>query len=339
MSGFTDLSSFFTRIPVALYRSTKEGSIISANPALATLLGYDSVEDLKESLANVETVYVDPTERVRWIEQIALAGVINDFDVELRRRDGSTVWVRDSARAVKDDSGAILHFEGSLIDVTDKVKAQRDKDEFIATVSHELRNPIAVILGLGEELSCNYDSFTDLERQEMANLIALQAEDVGWLIEDLLVAYRHDISQVAIAPHDFDVVKEVERVLDVIDTPISVLVGDESTVVFADPRRTRQILRNLVSNAGRYGGNEVEVHVIKSGDRIEVQVRDSGQPLSDVDIERLFKPFERGSAANHPKSVGLGLNVARRLARLMDGDLVYRRENRWTCFVLSLPSA
>jgi signal transduction histidine kinase len=159
------------------------------------------------------------------------------------------------------------------------------------------------------------------------------------LIEDLLVAYRENLSQVAVTPQEFDVTKEIERVLEVVDHEIAIKVFQGSPQILADPRRTRQILRNLVSNAMRYGGEEIQVSVAKAGDRLEVKVQDSGERIPHADVERIFRAYERGRGPAHSGSVGLGLNVSRRLARLMDGDLTYRFEDGWSSFVLSLPSA
>jgi len=338
MTGVTDPDAFFRRLPVALYRTAPGGEILYANPATARLLGFDSLEDLFDR-ASVAFFYVNPEERARWIERIDELSVIFDFDVELRRLDGSTVWVRDTARAVRGERGEVVYYEGCLMDVTDKMEAQKAKDDFIATVSHELRNPIAAILGLGQELSEKYDVFTDEERRELAQLIARQADDASWLIEDLLVAYRADIGAVSIAPEEFDVVKAAGRVLEVVDRPIDIVVLDGTAAVRADPRRTRQILRNLVTNALRYGGPEVRVQIGRVGDRIEVRVEDSGDELPHAEVDQIFRPYVRGSSPSHPKSVGLGLSVSRRLARLMDGDLTYRHQEGWSKFVLSLPSA
>jgi PAS domain S-box-containing protein len=332
-----DLGDFFRRIPVAQYRTTRDGRLISGNPALASLLGYESVNALQAGLDRVDTIYVDPTRRAQWLEMMEASGVVHEFDVELRRPDGSTVWVQDTGRVIRDEQGNVLYYDGAIIDVTEKVAARKAKDEFLATVSHELRNPIAVMLGMGEELASNYESFSDDERRDMARLIARQAEDASWLIEDLLVAYRDDVNAVSISPQAFDIAKEAERVLEVVEHPVTIEVRGESDV-FADPRRTRQIVRNLVSNALRYGGETVVIRIGPSGDRRELWVCDDGDPISPDDVERIFKPFERGSGPEHPKSVGLGLAVARRLARRMDGDLTYRRVNGMTSFILSLPA-
>lgn len=338
MTDIHGLSSMFRRMPVALYRTSPNGELLAANLALANLLGFDTVDQVKTGLASVDTVYVDPSQRGNWVEQLE-AGVIYEFDVELRRRDGSTVWVSDTAQAVRDDNGDVVFYEGALIDVTEKVRARQARDEFIATVSHELRNPIAVMLGLGEELSTHYETFDDDDRRELAKLIARQAEDASWLIEDLLVAYRDDLSKLSISVEDFDLTKAAERVLEVAEGEVSMEVHAGEAIVHADPRRTRQIVRNLVSNAFRYGGGEVLVKAQPIGDRIELTVCDSGAEIPSQEVERIFRAFETGRGKQHPKSVGLGLSVARRLARLMDGDLVYRYQDGMSCFVLSLPRA
>ena len=339
MNAFEDLGPLFERMPVALYRSAPSGELLAANTALANLLGYGTVGELLEGVSSVVSVYVGPERRSQWIEAVEHDGIVYDFDVELQRTDGSTVWVQDSARVVRDETGSVLYYEGALIDVTEKVKAKKAKDEFLAAVSHELRNPIAVVLGLSEELANNYETFDDEDRREMARLVARQADDASWIIEDLLVAYRDDMSDVAVVAREFDVTKETERVLEVVDYPINITVTGGEPRVMADARRTRQILRNLVTNALRYGGDLISVSIAQAADRIEVIVCDSGPRIPDEEVERIFRPFERGSGEHPTASVGLGLAVARRLARLMGGDLTYRFTDSMSCFVLSLPSA
>ena len=339
MYGIDELSDLFRRSPIALYRTGPSGALLAANSALANLLGYDDLEGLRRGVSDVTSVYVDGSQRQQWLDHMAVMGVVSDLDVEFRRPDGTTMWVQDTARAIYDENGKTLYFEGALIDVTDKIRARKAKDEFLATVSHELRNPIAVVFGLSEELASNYETFTDEDRKDMARLIARQADDASWLIEDLLVAYRDDVSRLPMTIQDIDIVKEAERVLEVVDHPVALQVRGEDTQVRGDPRRLRQIVRNLVSNAIRYGGEEVVITLEPIGDRMELRVCDSGPGIGPDDIEKIFKAFETGAAAPHPGSVGLGLPVARKLARLMEGDLVYRHIDEMSCFVLSLPTA
>jgi len=337
MPHIDDLSEALDRVPVALYRTAPDGRLIGGNRALGHLLGFDTLKGAVEHLGDVESVYVDPEARRRWVERIEDEGVIYDFDIELRRPDGSTIWVRDSARAIRDEDEQTRYYEGSLVDVTDKIRAQHDRDEFVATASHELRTPITVLVGMGSELAKNYDSFSDEDRRDMAYLIERQAEDAAGIIEDLLVASRDDM-QLNVASVEFDLADEVNRVLEVVDQNFAVRANGAPTVVQGDPNRTRQILRNLVSNAIRYGKEPLEVHLSRVDGQVELRVCDSGDRISDADSERIFMAYQRGGGEAHPKSIGLGLGVARRLANLMGGTLEYDHDGEWSSFVLRLPA-
>jgi PAS domain S-box-containing protein len=334
------IEELFRRLPVALYRSAPDGALLAANPAFLDLLGYSSFEQLSDEVTSVESFYVEPSQREEWLERIVETGEVLDFDLQLRRRDGSIVWAQDTARAVFDDRGELLYCEGGLMDMTEKVKARKARDEFVATVSHELRNPMSALLGLAQELANDYDSFSDADRKEIADVMARQAEDASWIIEDLLVAYREDVSRVAVLPETFDVGDEVRRVLETVDHPVAYEPGDGATRVYADPRRTRQILRNLISNAVRYGGDQVKVATRPHGKgAIDIMVCDDGEPLDSDEAQRIFESYERGRGRLDPRSVGLGLSVARKLAGLMDGEIFYQHDGEYSCFIVTLPSA
>lgn len=325
------------QLPAPVYRTAPDGTILAVNQALADMLGY--AEPSQVVGMSVLSTYRRPKEREAWVDRIARTRTVADLDVELVRSDGTTVWVRDSGRAVHDPEGRLLYYEGVLLDVSDKEAAERSKNLFIATVSHELRTPLAAVLGLGRELADGYESFSDEERRELAELIAQQAEEASWLVEDLLIAFRDDPQKVNLAIEPFDVVEEVEAVLDVIDDPVDVEVAAMGTVVTADPRRTRQILRNLIGNAVKYGGGDIVVRVTGGADQVDVAVMDSGPEIPAGRVDSLFLPFERGEGHHNPASVGLGLSVARRLAILMDGELGYRYQDGWSTFYLTLPAA
>ena len=334
------IEELFRRLPIALYRSAPDGELLAANPALANLLGYGSVAELMSEVDSVESFYVDPSKRIMWLNRITEVGEVLDFDIELKRRDDTTVWVQDAARAVYEDDGTVLYVEGAWIDITEKVNARKARDEFVATVSHELRNPMSVLLGLAQELANDYEGFSEEERRDIADVMARQADDASSIIEDLLVAYREDVNRMSVFSDVFDVTKEIERVLEGVAQPIALQVGEDATSVLADPRRTRQILRNLVSNAVRYGGSEVKVVTRRGRDRsVDILVCDNGPALDPYEAQRIFQSYERGSGLLDAKSVGLGLSVARKLAGLMKGYLVYEHDGQYSSFILSLPAA
>jgi signal transduction histidine kinase len=111
-------------------------------------------------------------------------------------------------------------------------------------------------------------------------------------------------------------------------------------MVYADPRRLRQVLRNLVSNAHRYGGNQIFVDVASEESFVALQVRDNGSGIPDELQSRVFEPYQTAhERVGVTGSVGLGLTVSRQLARLMGGDLTYHRVEEWSVFRLTLPAA
>jgi PAS domain S-box-containing protein len=116
---FRDL---FSRVPVGLYRSTRDGTFVDVNPTLAEILGYPTRDALMA--VPVLDLYVDATDRVRWQVQIERDGVVRQFETALRRMDGSVAWVRGGARAVRDAEGRIIGYEGSVEDVTERKRAE-----------------------------------------------------------------------------------------------------------------------------------------------------------------------------------------------------------------------
>jgi signal transduction histidine kinase len=214
------------------------------------------------------------------------------------------------------------------------------KDRFIAAVSHELRTPLSAVVGFAGALANGVETYSTEELTELASVIYAQSIELTHLVDDLLTSERAASGNLTVQTADIVLLDECRDIVDSTGLDVAVAVLGPSVRAHADPLRTRQILRNLLTNAARYGGDTVEVEVAESGGRALVRVRDNGAGVSHIDIEQIFEPYYRtqgeGSA---PDSVGLGLAVARQLAHLMGGDLEYRRSNQWTVFELSLPLA
>jgi PAS domain S-box-containing protein len=215
------------------------------------------------------------------------------------------------------------------------------KDAFVASVSHELRTPLTVVTGLAYELSQRWMSLSDEEMVEFTGMLVSQSADMADLIEDLLVAARANIGNVTVRLVPVDVASEVEGVIAGFETHSnhSIECHVPDVTISADPSRLRQILRNLVSNAIRYGGRSIEVEGYVSSGLFILEVRDDGEPIAEADRERIFEPYERAhTTAGKPGSVGLGLSVSRTLAELMRGSLTYRHDGKST-FRLELPAS
>ena len=109
--------NLFDTMPIGLYRSTSEGAILDVNPRLVQLLGYSDKRSLIES--NAADLYVDSHARQKWQALMKKEGVVRGFEIQVRRHDGQLLWVRDSAHAIRDASGRITHYEGSLEDINE----------------------------------------------------------------------------------------------------------------------------------------------------------------------------------------------------------------------------
>ena len=214
------------------------------------------------------------------------------------------------------------------------------KDEFVASVSHELRTPLTVVVGLANELRDGSGSFTEAEKGEFIDLIADQGNEVANIVEDLLVIARADIGRISVLPEEVDLRAHVrDALVGMKDHELVSTVG-EAPAVWADPTRVRQVLRNLLTNAVRYGGNQVRIELGVIGDKARLEVCDDGPGIDEIDHDRIFEAYHRAHhRQGQPASVGLGLTVSKRLAELMGGDLTYYRKEGWSVFSLSLPLA
>jgi PAS domain S-box-containing protein len=215
------------------------------------------------------------------------------------------------------------------------------KDEFIASISHEVRTPLTVVAGVSQELNDRWQEIEEKERGELLGLIVDQTQEMSDLIEDLLVAARADIGKLPIHVEPMETGLVIAEVLASIRVPagVEVAMGEHSPVCYADPVRFRQIIRNLLTNAFRYGGNKVRITVSHNDERVWVDVADNGDGVSPEARDSIFEAYERAHRSlGRTPSVGLGLTVSRRLARLMDGELSYRFD-RGSVFTLELAAA
>lgn len=257
-------------------------------------------------------------------------------------RNGTQTVVSVSVQAHRDGAGRAAFYTAIMRDVTASYESHhqlrrlvREKDEFVATVSHELRTPLTSVVGFASELNDRWSDFSDAERRELLQLVHTQANEVGDIVSDLLVAARIDNETLEIHATDLELREEVEQVLLVVNLDATI-EGD--AIARADSGRTRQIVRNLLTNAQKYGGDQVRVMIEQRPNRVVVAVCDDGPGVPPHEVERIFGAYERGAHDGSIGGIGLGLFISRTLAGLMGGELMYRRHGGETHFVLVLPS-
>lgn len=218
------------------------------------------------------------------------------------------------------------------------------KDRFLASVGHELRTPLTGVVGFTSLLRDPDSELTDEERERMIESIGRESTDLAGIIDDLLVAARSELDMVTVTSETVPVRQLVENVIEATRDErarhVSIVSDDDEMTAIGDPARIRQVVRNLLVNACRYGGDRIEMRLARDGGDVVFQMADSGQGLPRGEWERIFEPYQRAhTTETMPAALGIGLSVSRHLTRLMGGDLTYRHENGWSVFELRLRAA
>lgn len=344
--GVTDIGAFLDSHPEELAKVMRQIRVRGVNPAITSLVGRDGLKQGIDQGAAYGITFESMAPYVRQ-EIIGIwegTGPLAD-DYVMGNRNGAEFWTRLEAAEIEE--GSIPGVDRVIVatDVTELKKTQaelgeqlRSKDEFIAAVSHELRTPLTSVLGFAELMQQDEEELTT-GQLEMLRQIVGQAGEMAHIVEDLLVAARAEIGGIVIKPETFALVPAVEQAVADVDSDFLIWT-DGDLLVRGDRVRIIQIIRNLATNAYRYGGNERSARVSGNGAYAVVEVRDNGAGIPPEEHERVFEAYTR--AHDRPgmtASVGLGLTVSRQLAELMEGTVDYSREQGLSIFRLKIPLA
>lgn len=345
-SGFSVPNVFFVSVPVHDDSGTVIGVV--AAPMLDVLLslaGYTSNE-VDWELAPLGSESQLPADDLLWTGTVDLPGITWQLTVAPTSAKKSLLLATPTPLIVSTGLTVTALLAGLAHLALERRAGRRrleslqklseDKDRFLAAVSHEIRTPLTTVHGLTHELAERPDDFSVEEAASLLELIVEQADEVAAIVEDLLVAARTDIGKVSIYAADIELGAEMDEVLA--GTATEARVVGQAGRAWADARRVRQILRNLLTNAARYGGDRLEVRYEATAAWSTVIVADDGPGISSDDQDRIFDPYT-SAIENNPEigSIGLGLFISRKLARVMGGDLEYTHDGEFSCFTLRLP--
>ena len=344
-TGLKDVESYFGEHPEEVVRLACLVEVTDANNAAVHLTRRPVLDELigpldGHGLSSGALASLIPQFAAIWNDEetasTELIGGIGLTDVPI---EALLVWSAARVDGQLDLANVIV----AIVDITHQRDVERQlhelirsKDQFVATVSHELRTPLTAISGISEELRDANGQFTESERQELISLIADQSLDVSRIVDDLLVAAT-DSGGLEIITQPVDLAVESAAVLRSISDLIPIEADEDMAPVPADPTRVRQIVRNLLTNAARYGGPNIRVVISDAADHVTLQVRDDGSPIPQQLRATIFEPYYRArQQTDITESVGLGLTVSRQLARHMGGDLTYDHDGSETIFTLAL---
>jgi signal transduction histidine kinase len=307
------------------------------------------VDDDPGSLTETDLLAIDDEYQVL-VELLASDRDLVVHDLELAQEDAGRI--ANAARflvAFAIPLAAVFAFRRSVrrrqrqMVLEQELARQREiaqtKDDFIADVSHELRTPLTSIYGFASTLLDEQISSDPELTTEFATLIAMEADELSRMVDDLLTAARADDDGLSFRREKVNPHTEVEAVLTPMGAVgIDIISKVAPDYVTADRLRLRQVLRNLISNAHKHGQPPIAVTGRVERLRYVLAVTDCGPGVPPELEDRLFQRFiHEGRDALLTGSVGLGLSIARLLVRRMGGNLTYRRLEGMSTFLVELP--
>jgi len=330
---------------IGIYRSTPEGKILLANPTLLKIAGYDSLEEFI-NLDATET-YINPESREIFKNELEKNGNVFGFESKWKKKDGSIIYIRESARVVKDNEGHNIYYEGTLEDITDKKlteealieakehaeQSDKLKSEFLAQMSHEIRTPLNVILSFTGMMK---DELSDKVDEDMAkgfDVINEESKRIMRTVELILNMSELQTGSYSYRAKKFDVLndliqkqfKNFEPVAATKKIHFNLNNTAVDTIIEADEYSTTQIFHHLMDNAIKYTSKgKVEISINRTPrNELYVDVSDTGIGIADEYLPKLFTPFsreEQGYTRNFEGN-GLGLALVKKYCELNGADI------------------
>jgi signal transduction histidine kinase len=329
-------------VPAARVTAVWTGSGVAPIHDVDDEVSYASMPEVRGAIQRDEVAFWSEEDSERVIVAINVAGAWYGtvaFARSVTRSEARNSWSeRDMTfcRTIADILSAFFERAQNRARLEHSLSS---KDQLIASVGHELRTPLTVVVGLADELMTAGDTFDVDERKQLMEIVAESSREMADLVEDLLVAARSEDSNLPVFPDRIDLSLLAQSVVAQLTVPdgFELDVEDADFIAFGDPVRVRQIIRNLLTNAFRYGMSPISVSVALTEEVVTLDVKDSGPGIPSADRESIFEPYQRADTSRTVEtSVGLGLALSRRLARLMNGTLTYV-DGSGTTFRLSLP--
>jgi two-component system cell cycle sensor histidine kinase/response regulator CckA len=333
-----------------IYQSTPEGKYMSANPALAHMLGFDSEAELVEAITDIRTqAYVNPEIRDEFIKALKEHGSVQKFEYEAYRKDGKTIWVSENAHAVLTPQGNIHHFEGTLQDITqhrelEEQLRQMQKIEAIGRlaggVAHDFNNILMAISSYAELLE---RKLTDDAMRRYADEIVKATDRGSSLTQGLLTFSRKQVSSPRIIHLNTLIAEQLTMLKRLIpeNIEVSFIAGTDIESVKADPGQLEQVIMNLVINArdampngGRLvletsnarldRGLVVSPEKSPTGKYVLLAVSDNGCGMDSETKSHIFEPFF--TTKEQGKGTGLGLSTVFGIVKHSDGQIFVNSE-------------
>ena len=353
----------FENSVTGIYQVTMEGLFLSLNKTFARIVGYDSPQELLNTVSDVWQLYVHRESRFELLRLIQEQGSALEFEVEFFRKDRSVVWVVLNVRSVRTLTGEISYLEGTASDITDRklLRAQLNqaqKMQAIGTlaggIAHDFNNILQPMMGY-TEMALNELCPSDPVRRGLEQVFnaSLRAKE---LVKQILTISRSSQEQERIPIDISSIIKEALKLLrSTLPTSIQIKQSIEMGVAQADATQIHQVLMNLCTNAAHAmdGEGVMEVRMspvdlsesdladqsivdLKPGPYLELCVSDTGCGMDARTMERIFDPYFTTKQVG--KGNGLGLAIVNGIIKRHEGAVsVATAPGKGTTFSIYIP--
>ncbi|MDP2182773.1 MAG: PAS domain-containing protein [Actinomycetota bacterium] len=337
-----------------------DGIFSYLSPSISELLGYSPEEMIGRTPYDI-MVPEDHDRVAREFRQAAKTRLPLTVEYRAMTKDGRVRWLEARSRFQRDENDVIVEINDSVRDVTERRErevalaearavaedAARMKADFLANMSHEIRTPLNGVLGFAEVLS---NTALDHDQRRYLDRIRTAGKGLSALIDDILDFSKIESGKMTTERRAFDLKRLAADVVEL--TQVSVagrldleLAFDDgvSPWMMGDEQRTRQVLLNLLGNAAKFTHEgSVILRVGHSGGQLDLRVIDTGIGISSEALSGLFEGFTQADTTVGRRfgGTGLGLNISRSLARLMQGDVTLESQpDTGTTAIFTLPYA
>jgi PAS domain S-box-containing protein len=343
-----------------IYQSSPEGCFLRVNPAMARILGFDSADELQSTVIDIsKQLYVIPEQRQAFLRLLEEEGQLSGFEVQSYRKNGTVMWASLNARAVKDETGRLLHIQGAIEDISKRKEAEnaiqkakivaedasRAKSDFLAVMSHEIRTPMNVICGM---ISLMMDTNLPAEQRRYVEVARIASENLLTLIDNVLDFSKIEAGKLELVGEPFDADNLIESTHSMFQLSsnkkgieLFLIKASNLGYLFGDSQRLRQVLVNLLSNAVKftekgkvilkvaavpanrnYPDTQHQIHQEMDALDLHFSVQDTGTGIPPEELDSIFETFTqlRGNVGGL-KGTGLGLAITKQIIQLIGGNI------------------
>ena len=367
-----DLEDLYENAPCGYLSLRPDGRIVKANATFAAWTGYSAQELVTKRLLDVMNIASRMFYETHFAPLLRMQGFFHEVALDVLTANGDRLPVLANAVERRDGEGRLIFTRITLFKATQRRRYERDlvdaraaaeaaskelqarladerttaelREQFIAVLGHDLRNPLAAITSAMRILQQEHLS----ERGEsVLALVQTTAVRMAGLIEDIMDFARGRLGGGITLTRTSD--EPIRSVLEQVVAEVRSgnperdieTAFDLTTEVDGDQRRLAQLLSNLLGNAVLYGAPEepIRVHAISGGGVFELSVANAGEPISPEAMERLFEPFARGEVRPTQQGLGLGLYIASQVAQAHGGRIDVTSTPEETKFTFKMPLA